>query len=266
MTFEEYRAIPALNASFLIDMVRSPAHAVQHRMQNEATPAMAFGSAFHAAVLEPDEFSKKYRELPPMDFRTKAGKETKAALIAASPEAVLLSADDAAQIRSMQFSISKHEIASKLCSGEGEHEFVLQWQQGDVPCKARIDRRKVHNSHYADVCDLKTTSDATFRGFSQSVVKYGYHMQAAWYIEGLKRNNIRCDRFCFICIETVAPFAVAVYELDELLIEIANEEIAKQFEIYKECQKSGKWPAYTDKIQKILCPSWMVNQGEWTGE
>ena len=74
MTEAEYRAIPALSYSSLKDLAVSPTrfwhlNVRPDREPEEETPALIFGSALHAAVLEPDAFLDRYaREIDPEDF------------------------------------------------------------------------------------------------------------------------------------------------------------------------------------------------------
>src|SRR5574343_1040389 len=61
MSNAEYHRSPAIGSSLLSRLAKSPAHAKAY-LDNppEETPAMAFGSAFHTAVLGIDEFVKQY--------------------------------------------------------------------------------------------------------------------------------------------------------------------------------------------------------------
>lgn len=76
MPAEQYHATVALSKSGLDQFQRSPAHykAWLEGAKEEPTPAMVFGSAFHCAVLERDEYAKRY-VIFEGDRRTKAGKE-----------------------------------------------------------------------------------------------------------------------------------------------------------------------------------------------
>ncbi|MDP1573157.1 MAG: PD-(D/E)XK nuclease-like domain-containing protein [Pseudomonadota bacterium] len=63
----DYHAHPALGHSALIKLLRSPAHYLHYRSEpGKDTPAKAFGTAFHAAVLEPGLFAAEYAVIDPM--------------------------------------------------------------------------------------------------------------------------------------------------------------------------------------------------------
>ena len=65
--FASYQADPAFSASDLKIITKQNARALWHSKFNELappklpTPAMKFGTLFHAMCLEPDEFTAKFR-------------------------------------------------------------------------------------------------------------------------------------------------------------------------------------------------------------
>ena len=74
-----------------LDLInRAPAHYWErylnpHASPQKETPALLIGSAVHCAVLEPEEFGKRYAVGPRVDRRTSKGKaEWEAFLIAAA--------------------------------------------------------------------------------------------------------------------------------------------------------------------------------------
>jgi hypothetical protein len=72
--YEQYAAWDACSSSRLSRLLRSPAHArayIDGQIEDD-TPAKAFGSAAHCAILEPDRFASAYVRAPEGDGRTKA--------------------------------------------------------------------------------------------------------------------------------------------------------------------------------------------------
>ena len=70
-----YRGDPALSRSDIFEMRKSPMHfryALDH--PREETTAMAFGTALHCYVLEPEKFAERYVICEKIDRRTTAGK------------------------------------------------------------------------------------------------------------------------------------------------------------------------------------------------
>jgi hypothetical protein len=115
--------------------------------------------------------------------------------------------------------VLRHPAAAMLLGLPGKAETTHMWTDAStgLECKCRPDWLTDDGSI---VVDLKTTKDASPRGFKQSVANYRYHVQAAWYLHGLEQaTGKRPDQFIFICVESTAPYAVAVYAADAEMIE-----------------------------------------------
>ena len=99
-----------LSFSSIKNFATSPAHfiAYKNREQHE-TPAMRFGTAVHAAILEPREFAKDYKVLE-VRRGTKAYKE----LVEAHPKAIWLSPSEYNEIQKIKDAVEAHPIASKI--------------------------------------------------------------------------------------------------------------------------------------------------------
>jgi hypothetical protein len=82
LPFDDYRALPAVNWHTL-EPFRESAKAGAYAMArpSDASPAQAFGAAFHAAVLEPALFARDYLVMPSFDGHpnSTAHKQAKAA-------------------------------------------------------------------------------------------------------------------------------------------------------------------------------------------
>lgn len=251
MSSEEYHSIPAVNASLLKQIARSPAHARAYMTApQETTAAMAFGTAFHACVLEPEKFAENYIVFSG-DRRTKAGKEDYEAILKANR--IPLSDDDYSTITLMAGAIGDHDAAASFVRDrEGNAEASVFWrdERTGLQCKCRPDiwLGKV-------LVDVKTTDDASPEGFAKSIVKYGYHLQAAHYLEGTGAES-----FVFVAVEKKPPYAVAVYVLDQLSLQYAIDKRNALLDYWADCQKAALFPAYSTGIQTISLPNWAFNQ------
>ncbi len=258
--FDEYRAIDAVNQSLLKNF-RHSAAMVRHRMDGGSftSPALEFGTAFHAAILEPEVFAAEYVIAPVRDKRTKAWKEFKAENEGRS----ILGLSDAGDLEAMRAQIEAHPEASRLLNGEGQNEVSLVWEDPVVGtlCKARADRLARLDSTVA-VVDLKTTTSAAPRDFSRDAAKYGYHLQAAWYLralDALSPNGTppHSRRFIIIAVEKTAPFCVAVYELDPMAIEAGGQQITEYLVRFEECRERDEWPSPAGSgIETLYLPAW----------
>jgi exodeoxyribonuclease VIII len=234
-----YHADPAISASHLHAISKSPAHyyaryLAPNRPPSIQTAAMQFGSLVHTAVLEPDELSKRYGVCPPRN--TKAGKEAAAQMKADGIEAITQTDWDTAA--AISEAVYDHPVASDLLS------------KGALRCKCRPDWLRPDGI----VVDLKTTQDASRKGFAKSVANFRYHVQAAHYLNGLE-----AEKFIFIAVEKSYPFAVAVYELDASALLEGGSLAFRDLRRIATCRGLDEWPGYSQEITTLSLPMWAYN-------
>lgn len=226
----------------------SPAHyQCSLGLTKKQSPALLLGSAVHCAVLEPDEFGKRYA-LADFDRRTKEGKAAYQDMLDNGQQG--LTSDVYVQCLGMQRSVLNHPLAKDL----------LQNGDAEVSCFQNIDG--THTKARADylrkdgiIVDLKTTANASPLEFAKSVATFNYHRQAAWYMDLFSRE-IDVSEFYFICVEKEPPYAVAIYTLDEQAIEKGQSECDRLFTLYKHCLEMDDWPAYPSEVQTLSLPAW----------
>jgi exodeoxyribonuclease VIII len=257
LSFDEYRAVVARNWSTLKHMSKTPAH-YQEVIQNPPpqTTVMLVGAAFHCMVLEPDFFPARYAMVPPgIDRRTKAGKEAWAEFEASATGKAILTADQDNTIRQMAAAVTGHPTASKLLAMCGQKELSVTWtdEETGTPCKCRIDAYAKTNGL---VIDLKSTDDASPAAFSRTCAKYGYHGQAAYYLDGLLNAGAYSSKFIFLVVEKNAPYAVAVYLCDKDMIDAGRLRYQECLRLHAECSAADNWPGYPEEVQTITLPPW----------
>ena len=260
----EYHAHPAVSKSHLDMVARSPLHywaryVDPNREVPEPTPAMTIGSALHTHVLELDQWDANYVVMPEgIDKRTKAGKaEWEAFCAAANGRQVLVKAE-ADQIMKMGEAVYSHPAAAALLALPGMAETTWMWrdESSGLQCKCRPDWLTNDGSL---VIDLKTTEDASPRGFQKSVANFRYHVQAAWYLHGLEQSTKRCpEQFVFIAVEKKPPFAVAVYAADADMIREGWRTAERDLEVLATCKDMDRWPGYSEAVEPISLPPWML--------
>jgi len=257
----EYHSVRAASASRLKALRRSPAHL---RMMDEEPlkgDALAFGSAFHMAILEPMRFADQYVVAPDVDRRTKDGKaawqQFQDSLIGSGQTA--LTVDDHLAITGMARAVSANPVANDLIVGRTETELSLFWDELDIPCKARVD---AYNLEQRCIIDLKSTQDASPEEFPRSVAKFGYHIQAAWYMRSMRLAGFEVETMVFIAVEKTAPYGVACYTLDRDALDEGEREIARLLPIMSNCVHTNSWHGYDPTIQTIRLPRWALRGEE----
>jgi hypothetical protein len=284
MPSDDYHANQSLGHSALLKLLRSPAHYREYvTTTHEPTAAMAFGTALHAAVLEPDVFGSEYAvfdetlldgALQTIDdykvaaeaLAVKVGKmrkdEIKAAIKAADVESrfkfredeiarlyggkTILSAEQMTAIQSIQVNISKHAgAARRLANGASEMSGFWVDSETGVQCKIRPDWLAMDEAgEIVAILDVKTTKDSSIGGFGKSVANLGYDVQAAYYTDGLREIIGKEVPFLFLAVESDSPHNVALYRADPEMLEVGRKKYRAGLMLMKWCQESGQWPGY----------------------
>jgi exodeoxyribonuclease VIII len=257
-----YHAGPGISKSGLDLVARSPLH-YWNRYLNpdrepvEPTPAMQLGTAIHTAVLEPDRFADEYAIAPKVDRRTKDGKSTWEAF---QTECLIqkrtpISADDYAVCAAISRQLHHHPAAAVLFKA-GIAEQSVFWNDPDtgVLCKCRPDWLLT-----GAMVDVKSTRDASRDAFARSVVNYDYHVQAAWYLDGIAQaTGEALGAFIFAAYETDAPYAVAFYHADADMIALGRQEYRRRLRIYADALAANRWPGYPAELSPLSLPTWVL--------
>lgn len=263
LAWSEYAAIDAVSHSTLKLFERTPAHAREAMLHPRASTAtQSFGQATHAAILEPERFSREYTAAPKMDRRTKAGKSEWAEFEEANKEKEIITADEFEQCQRMIEAVAAHKIARELLASKGENELTVVWVDAETGllCKGRLDRF-VNFQGYAVILDLKTTDNAEELPFLRSVVKYGYHSQGAFYLDGMDAVAKAERRFWNLAIEKSPPFAIRLFELGDASIEQGRRNYRRWLRAYKRCKETNEWPGYPDGLEELELPKWAFESG-----
>jgi hypothetical protein len=272
MTFEQYRAIDAVNVSSLKHMYVGKAPPTEDRLcitspyrydyfkrqpDTKATDAMKLGSATHTAVFEPDRLPLEYAI---WTGDTRKGPKWDAFLEAAEGRTDLTEAayHKALAIRD---AVRANPLAAAYLE-RGEAEKTITWtdEATGLRCKSRLD----FLSHsLPTVVDLKTTNDISERAFKALCERMGYFRQLAMYGAGA----VACDLLVrpsavIIAVENKAPYEVAVYRIEPDSLAGAAEEVAELLTVLKRCRETGVWPSRYTTEQTLTRPDWVTGEPE----
>ena len=139
--------------------------------------------------------------------------------------------------------------------GIAEQSFFWKNEQTGLDCKCRPDYLFKDGT---TIVDLKTTTDASLKGFSRSVCNFRYHVQAGFYLHGIEQaTGVRPDRFIFVAIEKTAPYGVGVYEADAAMVSNGFEQAMIDLQKIAKWKKTEIYTGYTEEIKQISLPAWM---------
>jgi hypothetical protein len=207
----DYHRWSCASNSRLTKLLRSPAHLKAYLDEpDDDTNALTMGRAAHSAILEPEDFAKRYGRSSGVDRRTKAGKQEWDDLLTEFGVGYVLKPDDYDAALKMRESVRAHASASKLLAGEGDVEFSVVWgfdlgNDERVRCKARLDKfsRAIAGGV---IVDVKTTRDASPREFERSIFTHGYHRQGALYLDAARSAGYDADHFVIVAVEKESPW------------------------------------------------------------
>jgi len=257
--FEEYLQWDAVSQSQLGELARSPAHLQESIASAEYdTDALRIGRALHCAVLEPGEFTspKRFGILPDgTDRRTKAGKELWESIRGRGATPIKQAEHDA--IRGMRDALFAHTAAGILLRSPGPTERSLVWvdEETGVLCKARHDKH-AESVGGGVILDVKTTVDAGAREFERTIFNFGYHRQGAFYLRGAAALGLPVSHYAILAVEKEAPYGVAVYRLNDGVLDAGDAECTALLRRFVRCVKANAWPAYPATVQDIAIPDW----------
>lgn len=229
----------------------------RHWQQNPQPPKREFdfGHAAHKFVLGdgPEIFS-----VPFDDWKSKAAREQRD--YAYSIGVVPLLEHEVAQVHEMADALRRHPVASALFSPErGKPEQTLIWRDEETGVwrRARLDWLPDPTGGRLIAGDYKTANSADLDSIQRSVYKFGYHMQAAWYLDGLQALGFAdFPAFVFVFQEKTPPYLITVIELDVVAQRIGRERNRKALEIYRDCTAADHWPGHATDIELIALPGW----------
>jgi exodeoxyribonuclease VIII len=251
-----YHEAPALGSTDLKNLLRSPAHYQAAKSAPMASEALRVGTLVHECILEPDTWALR-RDIPDINKRTKKGKEELAKFYEVAGEEGWLPVEpkDRALCEGMRDSAMQHRLVRAVLESAERREQSCFWVD-QVDCKARFD-----GLAEGLVLDLKTTQDASPGAFRSAVARYGYHVQAAHYCAGAHAVTGEWPDYAILAVEKTAPYACAVYTLDEDALAIGAQRRDEAIGRYIQCQQTGLWPAYPETVTTLSLPNWAKQ--EW---
>jgi PDDEXK-like uncharacterized protein DUF3799 len=225
------------------------------------TDAMEIGTAAHKMVLG---VGPEIVTVEANDWRTKAAQQQRHE--ARARDAVALLEDDVARVEEMAAALRRHRLACALLNPDrGRPEQAIFWidEETGVWRRALVDWLPNVGTGRPVVVDYKTTVSADREAIRKSVDTYGYHQQAAWYLDGVHALGLADDAgFLFIFQEKEPPYLITVAQLDQTAMEVGRDLNRRALEMYRDCRDADIWPGHSDdmEIQEISLPPWTVNR------
>jgi hypothetical protein len=217
-----------------------------------------FGHAAHGLVLGT---GSPLHVVAADDWRTKAAQEARKEAYAAGHVPVLT--HEHQQVVAMADAIRQHPVASALFNperGKPEQSLFAVDKWHGVMRRARLDwLPDVHDGRLI-IPDYKTSISAEPRSIAKSVANYGYHQQAAWYLDLARDLELADDAAAFVLVfqEKTAPYLITVVQPDAEALRVGRERNERALAIYAECAAADIWPGYSDDVEVVSLPTWAL--------
>lgn len=256
----EYHSSDGAVSKTILDQISHSPSLVQWArdapVDEEAVKAVDIGNAFEALLLEPERFQAEYIQAPDVDKRTKDGKAEIAAFLEEAEDKHVLSRDEWRQIHFMRDSTFAHPMARVILESENVVQGSYFWIDPvtDQLCKCRPDVIVTDERvNPPVVVDVKTTTDMV--RFRRNCGEFRYHVQSAWYADGLHHYYGQQPHFIFLvaCTSRAAGrYPVHIVELDIEAQHQGTLEYRRDLERYVECVRRDDWA----DIETITLPAW----------
>lgn len=107
------------------------------------------------------------------------------------------------------------------------------------------------------IVDVKTTTTDTHpESLGKAIASFGYHQQAAFYLDLLAACGQPDAMFAFVFVPTEGPHRPRVVFLNNDALDRGRELNRRAINIFAECTQSGEWPCKHSTFITIDLPGW----------
>lgn len=253
---------PEFSASAAKEILRSPAHYKHTYIDGNRTEKKAFdiGTAVHTKVLGTGSPAVAY----PTKVLSAAGaantndaRAWKAEQVAAGN--VVVKQAELDEINSMAEAVLAHPDAGPALEQAGWPEASVFATDPDTGLRLRCRFDFLPENHPVAL-DLKSTRDASLKGFTRAADDFGYDVQRVHYVDTAKYAGLGVDEMVFIAVESTAPYLVNVLMFDRDWIEMGEVRARSARTTLLRCQETGEWPGYPSGVKTMSPPPWVITK------
>jgi hypothetical protein len=260
-------ATPTLSCSIAKVLInQSPLHAwcehprLGNKRNHEPTPEQERGSASHKLSLG------KGAEIAVGDWPTWQAKDARAFRDAARAEGKIpilkhKMAEVEEQRDEFVGQLSNYVLLSQF--NAAQPEVVVVYSDGGVLCRAMFDKLYIdEDAKRAVIFDIKTTESVNPKNLGRLIFNQHYDMQESSYRSALSlvRPDLagRID-FIFLFQETEYPYILQPATISGESRTLGVSKWTRAWQMWSECLKAGKWPAYSKQIVCAEAPEWALS-------
>lgn len=220
---------------------------------------LVLGKCDEIAVLDPAVHGLK-RDGTPADSPTATTAWKQSEAEARERGATPIHIDDYRRAETMAQVVRSHPVAGELFA-DGEAEVSIRWT--DPATGIALRARPDWITKTGTIVDYKTSKTANPAALEKDWFSFGYHMQAAWYVDGWHAVTGETLDFVFVAQEKDAPHLVQPIRYDDAALAEARRANREAIELYARCLETGVWPTYTDDNTALISlPTWALPELE----
>jgi len=219
--------------------------------RNPNNPAFAMGTSVHALLLEPE------RDLVIKGPKTKASaafKEMKEEL--AEDQVLLTEVEYHVANRIAKGALGNPTCAKALKHPDRVNEISI-FQKDPISQLMLKTRPDLMIESENTVYDVKTTQDASPRGFSSECSKYSYFLQGAFYVYVCKLAGFDISEFSFIACEKSAPYVSHMHVMGPEVMEWATVQLHKTLAVIAQAQDAEEYGTGWGDYSILEKPKWL---------
>lgn len=273
MAEAKYRAHAGVANSDLKNLKRSPAYAQWARQHPKGSDAKSFGTAIHAAVLEPEKFASVYvRDMEsPHGGYPKGWRNTKVYREWRDQQElegkIPLTGDIFDAVPQVIENLHADPIGAMIFEVMDGTEFSCFAEDDRFPAITRKCRPDLLASSARTVVDLKTTAVATnLDAFCRQAYQLGYYQGAPYYLDTLELAGESYDHYVFVVVNIDAPYEVNAYTLDEDSMEQGRCDYRAALRRWNECLEMGEFEGGAREVREARIPQWAIDYHERENE
>jgi hypothetical protein len=263
LDFATYAALPYVNSGAIkwgMVSMRHMQDSIAGKLESDDTKDRRFGRGAHCCILEGHEaFASRFLVATTCNSQFANGSPCKAPgkwydgkswycgrhkHDDCTEPTEFESIEEGERIKAMADRLHGHPSLAML-KRKGWSELTIVYDRDGVRCKIRIDRAPED----LDICmDVKKggVGAITDAACMDSIVRYGWHRQAALYVDGIKAHHPLGlePAFAWVFVEDGYPFGVNVIVADPETIECGRWEVNQVLEQWRRANQYGTFPDY----------------------
>ena len=251
MSNEEYHLKDGISSSAVKSVYKKSLAHWKGEKRNANNAAFAMGNAVHANLLE---HSRNLVVKGPKTKTSIAFRNMKESL---NPDQILLTEVE----YNVANCITKGALSNPICAAALNHSDRLNeisiFARDPISGLTLKTRPDLLIETESTVYDVKTTQDASPKGFLKECIKYGYFLQGAHYVYTCRLAGFNVTEFNFIACEKSSPYVSHMHVMGPEIMDWAFDKMHKTLAIIAQAKDSVDYSTGWGDYTVIEKPAWL---------